>query len=156
MFTTAEIIELAIRIEKNGEKTYRKAQEKVSDLSLVSMLQRLADEEAEHAQWFTELKESTKGIKNAPELDAMGESILKSVLGDQAFSITDADFSRLEDCRELLETSIEFEEDTILFYELIGSFMGDENSLQGLQQIIEEEKRHVRKLKKSLEEADER
>ena len=57
MFSTAEIIDLAIRIEKNGEKTYRKAQEKVSDLSLASMLQWLADEEVEHAKWFVELKE---------------------------------------------------------------------------------------------------
>ena len=32
MFTTAEIIELAIRIEKNGEKVYRNAQEKIRDL----------------------------------------------------------------------------------------------------------------------------
>ncbi len=156
MFTTSEIIELAIRIEKNGEKTYRKAQEKVSNLSLASMLQWLADEEVEHAKWFADLKENSKGIKSAPELDAMGRTILKSVLGDQAFSITDADFSRLEDRKELLETSIEFEEDTILFYELIGSFMGDEDSLQGLQKIIEEENLHVRKLKESLEEANER
>ena len=151
MFTTAEIIELAIRIEKNGEKTYRKAREKASDLSMVTMLQRLADEEMEHAKWFADLKEKTGIITNDPELEAMGGTILKSVLGDQAFSITDVDFSRMEDRKKLLEIALEFEEDTILFYELIGSFMDDAGSLQGLQQIIEEEKRHVRKLKDTLE-----
>ena len=97
MFTTAEIIELAIRIEKNGEKTYRKAQEKASDLSMVTLLQRLADEEMEHAKWFTELKKKAGVITNDPELEAMGGEILKSVLGDQAFSIADADFSKMED-----------------------------------------------------------
>ncbi len=153
MFTTAEIIELAIRIEKNGEKTYRKAQEEASDLSMVTMLQRLADEEMEHAKWFSDLKEKAETITNDPELEAMGGNILKSVLGDQAFSITDANFSKMESIRKLLETSLEFEEDTILFYELIGSFMGDGESLQGLQQIIEEEKRHVRKLKDTLKNA---
>ena len=151
MFTTAEIIELAIRIEKNGEKTYRKAQEKAFDLSMVTMLQRLADEEMEHARWFTELKKRAGVITNDPELEAMGESILKSVLGDQAFSITDVDFSKMEDRRKLLETALEFEEDTILFYELLGSFMGDEESLQRLQEIIEEERRHVRNLRETFE-----
>ena len=156
MFTTAEIIELAIHIEKNGEETYRKAQKKFPDLSMVTMLQQLADEELEHAKWFAELKEKTEVITNDPELEAMGGTILKSVLGDQAFSIADVDFSKMEDRRKLLETALEFEEDTILFYELLGSFMGEEESLEGLQKIIEEEKRHVRKLKESLEDADER
>ena len=155
MFTTAEIIELAIRIEKNGEKTYRKAQEEASDLSMVTVLQQLADEEMEHGKWFTDLKEKAAVITNDPELEAMGGEILKSVLGDQAFSIADADFSKMEDRGKLLETALEFEEDTILFYELIGSFMGDEESLQGLQQIIEEEKQHVRKLKDTLKNAAE-
>ena len=156
MFTAAEIIELAIRIEKNGEKTYRKALEKVSDISMVTLLQQLADEEVEHAKWFAELKEKIGAITNDPELEAMGGTILKSVLGEKAFSITDADFSRMEDRRKLLETALEFEEDTILFYELLGTFMGDEESLQGLQKIIEEERRHVRNLKETLEDADER
>ena len=151
MFTVAEIIELAIRIEKNGEKTYRKALEKVSDISMVTLLQQLADEEVEHAKWFAELKEKIGAITNDPELEAMGGTILKSVLGEKAFSITDADFSRMEDRRKLLETALEFEEDTILFYELLGTFMGDEESLQGLQKIIEEERRHVRNLKDTLE-----
>ena len=156
MFTAAEIIELAIRIEKNGEKTYRKALEKVSDISMVTLLQQLADEEVEHAKWFAELKEKIGAITNDTELEAMGGTILKSVLGEKAFSITDADFSRMEDRRKLLETALEFEEDTILFYELLGTFMGDEESLQGLQRIIEEERRHVRNLKETLEDADER
>jgi len=156
MFTTAEIIELAIRIEKNGEKVYRNAQEKVPDLSIVTMLQQLADEEMEHSKWFADLKEKAEIITSDPELEAMGGSILKSVLGDQAFSITDVDFSKMEDRRKLLETALEFEEDTILFYELLGTFMGEEESLQGLQKIIEEEKRHVRKLKDTLEDSDER
>ena len=80
MFTTAEIIELAIRIEKNGENVYRNAQEKVPDLSIVTMLQQLADEEMEHSKWFADLKEKAEMITNDPELEAMGCSILKSVL----------------------------------------------------------------------------
>ena len=50
MFTIGDILDLAILIENNGETVYRDAAKKISNLSLISMLQRLADEEAEHAR----------------------------------------------------------------------------------------------------------
>ena len=97
MFTLSEIIDLAIRIEKNGENAYRKAQEEVSNPSLASMLQWLAEEEVEHVKWFTRLKEKAGTLAEDPKLEEMGQAILQGVLGDQAFSIKDADFSKIED-----------------------------------------------------------
>ena len=60
MFTLSEIIDLAVRIETNGQKAYRKAQGQVTDPALASMLGWLADEEAEHEKWFPSLKENVK------------------------------------------------------------------------------------------------
>ncbi|MBC8419804.1 MAG: ferritin family protein [Pseudomonadota bacterium] len=146
MFTLGEIIDVAIRIEKNGRNTYRKAQGEVSSSSLASMLQWLADDEAEHEEWFSGLKEKV-GIKvEDPKLEEMGRAILQNVLGDRAFSITDADFSKIENVKSLLELSIEFEKDTIIFYEMLRSFMDDIEVLSGLDKIIEEESRHVKEL----------
>ena len=39
MFSLSEIIDLAIRIENNGEKTYRKAKNEVPSPELASLLQ---------------------------------------------------------------------------------------------------------------------
>jgi rubrerythrin len=72
-------------------------------------------------------------------------------LGDQAFSIKDADFSKIEDINSLLELSVEFEKDTILFYEMLRAFIDDEETLSQLDKIIEEEKRHVQLLEEFLE-----
>ena len=151
MFTLSEIIDLAIRIEKNGENAYRKAQEEVSNPSLASMLQWLAEEEVEHEKWFTRLKEKAGKLAEDPKLEEMGKAILQGVLGDQAFSIKDADFSKIEDINSLLELSVEFEKDTILFYEMLRAFIDDEETLSQLDKIIEEEKRHVQLLEESLE-----
>jgi len=150
MFSLADIIDMAVQIEKNGKDTYRKAQAQVSSDVVASMLQRLADDEAEHEKWFTQLKEKAKTTAQAPELEEMGRGILQNVLGDQAFSITDADFSRIENLKSLLELSIEFEKDTILFYQMLGSFIDDRGILNGLDKIIEEESRHVEQLSNSL------
>ena len=151
MFTLSEIIDLAIRIEKNGENAYRKAQEEVSNPSLASMLQWLAEEEVEHVKWFTQLKEKAGTLAEDPKLEEMGKTILQGVLGDQAFSIKDADFSKIEDINSLLELSVEFEKDTVLFYEMLSAFIEDEETLSQLDKIIEEEKRHVQLLEEFFE-----
>ncbi len=151
MFTLKEIIDLAVRIEKNGENVYTKVQKQVRDPSLASMFQRLADEEAQHAQWFMEMREKAGSEREDPMLEKMGRDILHSVLGDQAFSIQDADFSRVEDLHSLLELSIEFEKDTVLFYKMLSAFVGDANVSKGIDRIVEEENRHIRVLEESLQ-----
>ena len=150
MFTLGEIIDLAVRIEANGEKAYRKAQGQVTDPALASMLGWLADEEVEHEKWFPRLKENITIGREDPKLEEMGKAILQGVLGDHTFSIDEADFSRIEDLDSLLELSVEFEKDTILFYEMLSAFIEDEQTLIRLNRIIEEENRHVRLLQDFL------
>jgi rubrerythrin len=150
MFTLNDIVNLAIRIEKNGEQTYRKAQKEVSNPSLASTLKWLAEDEVEHEKWFTRLREKAATVAEDPRLEEMGKAILEGVLGDQSFSIKDADFSKIKDVNSLLELSVEFEKDTILFYEMLGTFIDDKETLNQLDKIIEEEKSHVQLLEEFL------
>ncbi len=106
MFTLGEIIDLAVRIEANGQKAYRKAQKEVRDPGLASRLGWLADEEADHEKWFPKLKEGVEEGLQDPKLEEMANGVLLGVLGDQAFSIDEADFSEVEDLDQLLELSV--------------------------------------------------
>jgi rubrerythrin len=110
-------------VEKNGEKSYRKAQKEVKDRNLASVLAWLADDEKAHERWFIDLKKEVDEKIQDARLEEMGREILGSVLGEQSFSMDDADFSRLADVNALLELSLEFERDTILFYEMIRAFV---------------------------------
>jgi rubrerythrin len=143
MFTTGEIVDLAIQIEKNGERIYRDALQKAPNPSLAAGLERLVDEEAQHAKWFSEIKEAIQTSIDDPRVEEMGKSILRGILGDQVFSLQDVDFSSLEKVQELFELAIEFEKDTVLFYEMIRNFIEDEGTLSDLNKIIEEENRHI-------------
>lgn len=154
MFTLGEIIDLAVQIEKNGEKSYRKAQNEASDISISAMLKWLADDEMEHEKWFINMKKEIDEKVEDPMLEEMGKEILTSVLGEQAFSMDDADFSNIENMRALLELSLEFEKDTILFYEMIKDFIDDNNVMTGIDKIIEEEKKHVKKLEEFMGKGD--
>ena len=104
MFTMSEIIEFAIRIEENGEKVYRDASEKVSDPYLVSFLKWLADEEAEHVQWFSDLKRTVRDESVDPQLGKWADFTPGGSGGPELFaerkrSHYDSRFKRsLEDC----------------------------------------------------------
>jgi len=154
MFTVGEIIDLAIRIERNGEKIYRKAGKEISDPSLSSFLEWLADEELEHEKWFLLLREEGQTEEEIPQFEDMGKEILRGVLGDRAFSMNDIDFSNVEELNDLLSLSLEFEKDTILFYEMLGKFIDDVETSRQLGKIIEEEQRHVELLERFLEKGE--
>ena len=112
MFTIRDIIDLAIQIEQNGEKVYRKAAREISNSSISSLLLWLAGEEVKHAKWFSELKEIVNETVEDPRIEETGKRILQGVLGDQSFSLRDVDFSTMKETADLLKAAIEFQEDT--------------------------------------------
>ena len=147
MFSIREIIDIAIKIEKNGESFYRDAMEKISNPELKPVLLFLADQEHEHAQWFEKLKHKTKKTGSEQKVAEISEAMLQSLIGDQKFSLDDAELSELDTVQSLLELAIEVEKDTIVFYQMLQAFIEDSDTLDGLNEIIAEENRHIELLK---------
>ncbi len=146
MFSVREIIDMAIQIERNGEGYYREALEKISEPSLESLLLFLADQEHEHARWFEDLKNRVKVSTGAGEVAEVDGELLQRLVGSQRFSLDDVDVTELEGVKRLLEVSIELEKDTILFYQMLQAFIDDPDTLEGLNEIIAEENRHIQML----------
>jgi len=151
MFSLRDIIDIAVQIERNGERVYRRAAGKIEDPSLRSMLQWLADEETRHAKWFEALIDKVPESGNFPEQEKMGRALLQNAVDAQSFSLEDADISSLAKIEDLLKLAIEFEKDTALFYGMIQPLIEDQETLKQLHTIIQEEKNHARRLKAFLE-----
>jgi len=147
LFSAKEIIELAIKIEKNGEAVYRSAIEKVPNPGLVPLLEWMADEEVKHANWFAELKHNLETKNENPFVEEMGHELFNEMLGDKNFSLKDVDFAAIEEIDDLIETFIEFEKDSIIFYEVLKPFVEDPVVREYLNKIIDEEKQHIELLK---------
>jgi rubrerythrin len=81
----------------------------------------------------------------------MGKMILLDVIGEQSFSLKHQDFSKIQHVKDLFEISIEFEKDTVLFYEMLRPFIEDKDVEEQLNTIIAEENRHIRELQGFLE-----
>jgi len=154
MFQIREIIDLAIQIEKNGEKIYRNALKLASDPSISALLQKLAEEEAQHIEWFSKFKQKIPSTIEDPQLEEMGKAILNSILGKQAFSLEDADFQKIRRIGDLLKLAIEFEQDTVFFYEMIRPLVNEVGASDHLDRIIEEENQHIQTFQKILRSGD--
>ena len=147
MFSAKEIIDLAIKLEKNGEAVYRDAIGNVLNPGLVPLLEWMADEEVKHADWFADLKHNLVTHNENPFAEEMSRELFNEMLGEKNFSLKDVDFSSIETVEELIEVFIEFEKDSIIFYEVLKPFVEDPAARNYLQKIIEEEKHHIDRLK---------
>ncbi|MGD8541930.1 MAG: ferritin family protein [Desulfobacteraceae bacterium] len=151
MFSIKEILDLAIQIEKNGEAIYRQAARRISHPVLAPLLEWLADEEARHAAWFAEKALVADDTFQTPVLEELNQGLLTQLVAGQSFSLQDADFDNMQTVAQLLVVSVAFEEDTVLFYEMLKPFIEDPATLEQLEAIIAEENLHIEKLQTFLE-----
>ena len=151
MFSIKEILDIAILLETNAEAVYRRAIKEVSKPGLASLLEWMAEEEVKHAKWFSNMKNAfASGLKN-PIGDEMSHELFKDLLGKQTFSLKDTDFSQILGSSDLIAIFIEFEKDTVLFYEMLEPFIEDKDTLEQLKEIIAEENLHIERLQELLE-----
>lgn len=146
MFSMKDICDVAIQIEKNGEQVYRNAQAETNNDKLRKLLGWMADEENQHALWFAKLAEKEAAPVQHPQIEEMGENLLKDSIGDQTFSLNETDLHQATTITQVIEQAIEFEKDTVIFYEMLREFIDDEVVLGQLDIIIQEEQNHIRKL----------
>jgi rubrerythrin len=151
MFTPLDILDVAIQLERNGEKVFKDAVEKVRHRDLEDLLKWMADQEKAHIQWFSELKAKITEPFTNPILQEMGQVILQKTLEGASFNLKNVDFTEIDEIKELLNLFIEFEKDMAIFYELLLSFVEDQESHDLLEIIIDEEHNHVRLLKEFVE-----
>ncbi len=151
MFTPNDLIDIAAKMEKNGQAIYLESKKKVDSRTLKSLLQWMADEEATHREWFLEQKDFWRSSADDTDLETMLPDVIKEMMGEKTLSLDDVDFSQIRSASEMLDTFVTFENDTILFYEFLQAFIQDTRALAGLEKIIEEEKNHVEKLTEMIQ-----
>ena len=151
MFTLSDICNIAIQIERNGEAVYRRACEETNNQDHARVLGIMADDEKKHAQWFSHLCADDKPVEKDAQIAQMGRELLQNMMAQQTFSLSSDRLAGADDAVDLFSQSIEFENDTILFYEMLQSFLEDELAIERLEQIIGEERDHIDKLKQMLD-----
>lgn len=146
MFTIADIRDIAVQIERNGEKAYRQASNDAEDPEIANLFTWMADEEQRHAQWFENIKSDRPLTAEQLELEKMGRQLLQEMVGDQTFSLEREELKQVTSFQEMVVQSKTFEKDTILFYEFLKGVIEDDDVRKQLDMIIAEEQKHADRL----------
>jgi len=150
VFTVQEILDIAIRLENNAEKTYLDARQHAEDAELSALLRWIAEEERHHARWFEDLKDRLSRDEDDHLKAEMSRALVEDVVQGQAFSLQAVDFRTIDTPDKMIRTFIGFEDDTIAFYEILKALISDPDILEQLETIIDEEKRHITKFRQLL------
>lgn len=152
MFTLTDICNIAIQIEQNGAETYKKASKAAKDEGIAETLSWMAQEEEKHAEWFASIRSSTELSSEEKEMEAIGRSLLQDIVKSNTFSLDETLLESTDELSEIIAQSLEFEQDTIIFYGILLDFLDNQENIEKLQMIIREEKNHVNKLESLLKE----
>jgi len=106
----------------------------------------MAEEEESHAEWFRSIQSAQVLSSEQKEMEAIGRSLLQDIVKNNSFSLNSKQLINTDELAEVISQSIEFEQDTILFYEILLDFLDDEETVKQLKDIIQEERNHVKKL----------
>jgi len=148
-FNAAEIFKMAVRIEENGAAFYRKAAGLQSEAENKKMLMQLAAMEDGHKLSFQKMSADVKEAEKTGQVfDPADESALylsamvDSHGGEGSPSAADA-LTGKETMAQILTTAIGLEQGSILFYLGIKDLVPPNLGRKKVDDIINEERKHV-------------
>lgn len=155
VFTAAEALDIALRLERNGQAFYEAAARKINDTEARELLLALAEWEQRHYETFKNLAEQLK-VAEAPLLSGPYweeyELYIQAALGNAMFYGPDkaaALADQVENTEQALRMALGMEKDAMLFYYDIREMM-PESERGAVDAIIREEKGHATQLAKLL------
>ena len=142
--TSAEaVLDLAVWLEKHGRSFYEKAAQNASNADVRELFEALAVEEGKHCAMYTDLYELYTG-KSAEGDELLGEygKFIQLLIGEISGEL---DFTGVQSQDELLARALQFEKNTLLFFnEVKPLFRGKAGSI--IEAVCREEKRHTEQL----------
>jgi rubrerythrin len=87
-------------------------------------------------------------------MEKMSRELFNDLLGDKNFSLKDVDFSSVSETDDLIAIFIEFEKDSVRFYQVLEPFIEDPVCLESLKDIIDEENCHIKRLQEFIGRAE--
>ncbi|HVP56897.1 MAG TPA: ferritin family protein [bacterium] len=154
-FKASEFLQVAIRIEENGEKLYRHARTLTDDAKIKDLFGFLADEETKHKRTFEEMVSKLETYEPAETYPGEYFAYLRAYADSLIFSPDEVDeeLEDIFDVDEAVEFAMEREIESILYY-LEAKSLVPASQAEAIDRIVAEERRHYLKLvelKRSLD-----
>lgn len=149
LFQAADIVELAMQVEKSGETFYRAVAAKARSPEARELFQYLADQEVVHYQVFSKLAQSVQDNPFMTDeewelyMDYLNGTVQSAFFegADKALALAET----VTDEQQAIHMAIGFEKETLLFFYDLRDRIPDKDR-PFVEKIVDEEKRHIRRL----------
>ncbi|MCF8062785.1 MAG: hypothetical protein K9M82_09735 [Deltaproteobacteria bacterium] len=149
VFTAAELMDMAVRIEDHGRAFYEACLSEPLGEESEDLFRYLLEQELEHARLFSRMKETLDGDENLPEsypgeLRSYMEAFTAGAVFDDPHNVSRR-VRELKGPVEILEAALEFEKKSILFYSGMKTLVR-RSDVEQVDRVMAEENDHVRRL----------
>ena len=147
VFNADEVLGMAVEIERNGAKFYRKAADSNSELR--DLLLQIAGQEDEHEETFSALRSQLQGRETestAFDPDGEAQLYLKAMADSHVFNVKEDAATALtgdETAEQIIDLAIGKEKDSIVFYTGLEKMVPESLGKDRMDLIIKEEFRHI-------------
>ena len=150
VFTAAELLDIAVGIERNGVAYYDSLSQAADDPALKRTYEQLADMERHHVEVFQQMRNSVSGAGAVVPVEDEAEygAYLKALIDSSVFTddrVARELARRAEGPAEALQLALGAEKDSILFYTETRDLV-PQRQREAIDNIIKEERSHVRQL----------
>ena len=156
-FTGNQMLEMAIQMEQDGRAFYLAAANHALGPEAAELFQLLAADETAHEQTFRDMLDETQGSdKWGESYEGEHTAYIEALLRSRVLpSAEEAErlVGQSADARHALDFALQFEKDSVLFYDAMAEFTKDAFT-DTVAQIIAEEKRHVVRILGMLQQLD--
>lgn len=152
MFNALEILTIAEQIEKNGVAFYTRAAELFDNPDARKVLHQLIKWETKHEKFFSDMKRELAQTRTFESWDTTYDP--KWMAGLAVFGIRSDpkdELSGKESQDDILRRAIQKEKDSIVFYNGLSDFVPDGASRKEINNIIGQEKQHIKILDRLLD-----
>jgi rubrerythrin len=147
-FKASEIFEIAIQVEKHGEKFYRHAATICDDKKIKEMFEFLANEEVKHRKTIDGMLSKIEHYEPPEKYPGEYCKYLKAYAENQVFSDKEFDekMKEIDTVADAIEFAIEKEIQSILYYLEMRNLVPEGPQRKEIDRLVEEERRHYLRL----------
>jgi rubrerythrin len=154
-FNADEIFAMAVEIERNGAKFYRKAAENAGDDSIKQTLLRFASMEDAHEATFASMVNQIRqeSAKVTYDPDGVAEAYLQAIADSRGWEgkgTPDDELTGSESIEEIINSALRAEKESVAFYAGLKEIVPSEEGKLQVEAIIREEMTHVAQLTNML------
>jgi rubrerythrin len=148
LIKTREVIEAAVSIEENGYAFYKSVEGAIDDKDVKDVFSFLAGEENRHIVAFKKIYEGIDDQEDTIIDDEDSSNYIKALAEKNVFTKKDAANDMVKNIKtpfDAINLALNFERDSILFFNEIKSFVSQDNR-DLINKLIKEEHDHIVKL----------